>query len=99
MNVETIVCGGRQRMGTPEGPVVRTGQTRLLSTPSRRCQPQAILNEFEAAMEKAVRVCQLARGREVVGIAACVAKLVSAEGQKALHILAAADRAIAELQG
>jgi hypothetical protein len=59
---ETIVCGGRQRMGT-------------------------------------ARVCQLARGREVVGIAACVAKLISAERQKALHILAAADRALAELQG
>jgi hypothetical protein len=68
-----------------------------LSTPSR--PPQAILSEFEAAMEKATRVCQLARGREVVGIAACVAKLISAERQKALHILAAADRAIAELQG
>jgi hypothetical protein len=70
-----------------------------LSTPSRRCQPQAVLNTFEAAMEKAGRVCQLARGREVVGIAACVAKLISAERQRALHILAAADLALAELQG
>jgi hypothetical protein len=50
-------------------------------------------------MEKAARVCQLARGREVVGIKACVAKLVNAERQRVLHILAAADRAIAELQG
>jgi hypothetical protein len=48
-------------------------------------------------MEKADRVCQLSRGREVVGIAACVAKLVSAERQKALHIIQAADRALAEL--
>ena len=69
------------------------------ATPSRRCPPQQILHEFEAAMEKAARVCQLARGREVVGIKACVAKLVNAERQRVLHILAAADRAIAELQG
>jgi len=76
-----------------------TDQIVPLSTHSRRCQPQAILHGFEAAMEKAARVCQLARGREVVGIAACVAKLVNAERQRALHILAAADRALAELGG
>jgi hypothetical protein len=94
---ETIVCGGRQRMGTPEAPIA-PARSFAPATPSRRCQPQAILQGFEAAMEKAARVCQLARGREVVGIAACVAKLISAERQKALHILAAADRALAELQ-
>ena len=85
-------------MGTPEAPIA-PATSLPLSTPSRRCQPQAILCEFEAAMEKAARVWAIARGREVVGIAACVAKLVSAERQKALHILAAADRALAELEG
>jgi len=85
-------------MGTPEAPVA-PARSFPLSTHSRRCQPQAILHGFEAAMEKAARVCQLARGREVVGIAACVAKLVNAERQRALHILAAADRALAELGG
>jgi hypothetical protein len=50
-------------------------------------------------MAKATRVCQLARGREVVGIIACVRKLVSAERQKAVHILAAADAALKELGG
>jgi hypothetical protein len=56
-----------------------------------------LLSEFEAAMEKAGRVCQLARGREVVGITACCIKLISAERQKAAHIIAAADRALADL--
>jgi hypothetical protein len=70
-----------------------------LSTPRPRSPPQAILSDFEAAMAKATRVCQLARGREVVGIEACCVKLISAERQKALHILAAADRALAELEG
>jgi hypothetical protein len=60
-------------------------------------KPQAILNEFEAAMQKAARVADLARGRPVVGIIECVRKLISAERQRALHILAAADRALAEL--
>jgi hypothetical protein len=92
---ETILCGGRQRMETPEAPA----RIVPLSSARPRRPPQAILNEFEVAMAKAVRVCQLARGREVVGIEACVAKLVSAERQKALHILAAADRALAELEG
>lgn len=48
-------------------------------------------------MEKAARVCQLARGRPVNGMVECVRKLVSAERQRALHILAAADAALAEL--
>ena len=93
---ETIVCGGRQRMGTPEAPIA---PARLFppATPSRRCQPQAILNAFQDAVARAENLRKMQIGREVVGIAACVAKLISAERQKALHILAAADRAIAEL--
>jgi hypothetical protein len=89
--METLV-EARQRMGTPARVVP-------LSSARRSRPPQAILSDFEAAMQKAARVCQLARGREVGSIAACVAKLVSAERQKALHILAAADRALAELEG
>jgi hypothetical protein len=73
---------------------------RIVPLPSARPrgQPQAILCEFEAAMAKAGRVANLAKGRPVVGIVECVAKLISAERQKALHVLAAADRALAELQ-
>ena len=74
---------------------------RIVPLPSARPRspPQAILSAFQDAMEKATRVCQLARGREVGSIKACVAKLVSAERQRALHILAAADMALAELEG
>jgi hypothetical protein len=38
-------------------------------------------------------------GREVVGIAACVAKLINAERQKAEHVIQAATVALAELEG
>jgi hypothetical protein len=66
-------------------------------TSALRRSPQSILSEFEAAREKATRVADLAKGRPVVGIAACVAKLVSAERQRCVHILAAADAALKEL--
>jgi hypothetical protein len=85
-------------MGTPEAPIA-PATSLPLSTPSRRCQPQAILNAFQDAVARAENLRKMQIGREVVGIAACVAKLVNAERQRALHILAAADRAIAELQG
>jgi hypothetical protein len=62
-----------------------------------RRSPQAVLSEFEAAMQKAARVADLAKGREVIGILECVRKLVSAERQRCVHIIAAADRALAEL--
>jgi hypothetical protein len=58
---------------------------------------QSVLSNFEAVMQKAAQVCVLAKGREVVGIASCVAKLISAERQKAAHVILAADRALAEL--
>ena len=85
-------------MGTPEAPVA-PARSLPLSTPSRRCQPQAILNAFQDAVTRAENLRRMQNGREVVGIAACVAKLISAERQRALHILAAADLALAELQG
>jgi hypothetical protein len=91
---ETIVCGGRQRMGTPEAPIAAMASA---STPRPRGQPQQILHAFEAAMDKATRVCQLARGRPVNGMVECVRKLVGAERQRCVHILAAADAALKEL--
>jgi hypothetical protein len=78
--------------GNSEGRVVPAR-----SFPLTSARPQAILHAFEDAIEKAGRVCALARGREVVGIVECVKKLVSAERQKAVHILAAADLALKEL--
>jgi hypothetical protein len=79
-----------------QGPITPARSFPLSSDLPRR-PPQAILSEFEAAMAKATRVADLAKGREVVVIKACVAKLVSAERQRCVHILAAADRALAEL--
>jgi hypothetical protein len=68
-----------------------------LSSARPRGQPQAILNTFQHAVDRAENLRRMQNGREVVGIVACCAKLISAERQKALHILAAADRALAEL--
>ena len=69
-------------MGTPEAPIA---PARLFppATPSRRCPPQAILNAFQDAVARAENLRRMQIGREVVGIAACVAKLISAERQKA----------------
>jgi hypothetical protein len=69
------------------------------STPRPRSPPQAILNAFQGAVDRAENLRRMQIGREVVGIAACVAKLISAERQRCVHILAAADLALAELQG
>ena len=80
-------------------------QVLLLEVPSsgpqkgRGMKPQFTLSQFQDAVARAENLRWMQVGREVVGIAACVAKLISAERQKALHILAAADRAPAELQG
>jgi hypothetical protein len=60
--------------------------------------PQHLLSDFYQAVEKADAVKGLMAGRQVEGIAACVAKLIGAERQRAAHILAAADRALAELE-
>jgi hypothetical protein len=65
--------------------------------PSPAPLPSGVLHAFEDAVEKAGRVCALARGREVVGIVECVRKLISAERLRAVHILAAADLALREL--
>ena len=81
-----------------QGPITPARTVPLSSAHPRRV-PQAILNAFQDAVARAENLRKMQIGREVVGIAACVAKLISAERQKALHILAAADRAIAELQG
>jgi hypothetical protein len=69
------------------------------STPRPRALPQQILSNFQDAMEKAGRVCQLARGRPVNGMVECVAKLINAERQKAQHVIQAATVALAQLEG
>ena len=85
-------------MGTPEAPIA-PARSFPLSTPSRRCQPQAILNAFQDGVARAENLRKMQIGRPSNGIVDCVLKLISAERQKALHILAAADHALAELQG
>jgi hypothetical protein len=69
------------------------------STALPRGQPQQILHVFQDAVDRAENLRRMMAGRPVTGIVACVKKLISAERQKALHILAAADRALAELGG
>jgi hypothetical protein len=68
-----------------------------LSTPRPRSPPQAILNAFQGAVDRAENLRRMQNGREVVGIVNCVAKLINSERQKAAHIIAAADVALAEL--
>jgi hypothetical protein len=85
-------------MGTPEAPIA-PARSFPLSTPSRRCQPQAILNAFQDAVARAENLRRMQNGKEVVGIVECVRKLINAERQKALHIIQAATAALAELQG
>jgi hypothetical protein len=58
---------------------------------------QLIYDRFTAAVDKAAAVKALMLGRPVGSIAECVGKLVAAERQHALHILAAADRALESL--
>jgi hypothetical protein len=77
---------------------VRPGLSQAGKPEDRGMKPQLILHNFEDAVEKAGRVCQLAKGREVNGMVECVKKLVNAERLKAVHILAAADVALKELQ-
>jgi hypothetical protein len=85
-------------MGTPEAPVA-LARSFPASTLRPRGQPQAILSAFQHAVDRAENLRRMQIGRPVNGITECVAKLVSAERQKAVHIIAAADRALAELQG
>ena len=80
-----------------QGPIA-PARSLPLSTARRSPPPQAVLATFQDAVTRAENLRRMQAGREVVGIAACVAKLISAERQKALHILAAADLALAELQ-
>jgi hypothetical protein len=86
-----------QRMGTPEAPGTPAGSFPLSTARPR--SSQAVLSEFQDAVSMAENLRRMQAGREVVGITACCVKLVNAEKQKAQHILTAADRAIAELQG
>jgi hypothetical protein len=74
---------------------------RIVPLPSARprSSPQAILSAFQDAVARAENLRKMQNGREVGSIKACVLKLVNAERQKAVHILAAADHALAELQG
>jgi hypothetical protein len=93
---ETIVCGGRRRMGTPEAPITPAPANTLSSALPRR-PPQAVLNEFQDAVTRAENLRRMQNGREVVGIAACVRKLINSEKQKAEHIIAAAALALSQL--
>jgi hypothetical protein len=68
-----------------------------LSTPSRRGPPQAVLNQFQDAVDRAENLRRLEVGRPSSGTVDCVLKLVNAERRKAVHILAAADLALGEL--
>jgi hypothetical protein len=77
-------------MGTPEAPIA-PARSFPLSTPSRRCQPQAILNAFQDAVARAENLRKMQIGRPSNGIVDCVLKLVNAERLKAVNILAAAE--------
>jgi hypothetical protein len=70
-----------------------------LSTPRPRAAPQAVLNQFQDAVDRAENLRRLEVGRPSSGTVDCVLKLVNAERRKAVHILAAADLALKELQG
>jgi hypothetical protein len=59
--------------------------------------PQCILSTFEQAMSRSAAVRSMMRGRPVEGMAALVRKLVAAERQHCLHIIEAADLALASL--
>jgi hypothetical protein len=59
--------------------------------------PQQILDTFYAAAARSAGVRKLALGRSSDSIAACVRKIIAAARQDAIHILAAADAALAEL--
>jgi hypothetical protein len=58
-----------------------------------------VFSVFQGAVIRAENLRRMQIGREVVGITACVAKLVNAERQKALHVIQAATVALAELEG
>jgi hypothetical protein len=59
--------------------------------------PQKVLAEFDAAVARSATVKKLALGRPSDGIAACVAKIIAAARQDALHIIQAADVALLQL--
>jgi hypothetical protein len=60
-------------------------------------KPQTILDAFYEAVAWSATVRKLALGRPSDGIAACVRKIIAAARQDALHIVQAADAALAEL--
>jgi hypothetical protein len=82
----------------PSGAPITPARTVPLASGLPRCPPQQILNEFQGAVDRAENLRRMQNGREVVGIEACVRKLINSERQKAEHILAAADRVLAELR-
>jgi hypothetical protein len=61
-------------------------------------KPQQILDEFHAAMARSETVCKMALNRPSGSIAACVRKIIAAARQDALHIVQAADAALAALR-
>jgi hypothetical protein len=64
-----------------------------------RMNPQLVLNAFQGVVDRAENLRKMQIGREVVGIAARVAKLINAERQKAEHVIQAATVALAQLEG
>jgi hypothetical protein len=87
------LCGAHQRMTRL---AYNTGPGTPFKEPSRR-PPQAVLNEFQGAVDRAENLRRMQNGREVVGIVECVRKLISSERQKAEHIINAAAIALAQL--
>jgi hypothetical protein len=69
----------------------------VLDSEMTRAEAQAILDAFQVAVDRSSRIRELVRGRPVEGMAACVAKIIAAERLHARHVLAAADRALAQL--
>jgi hypothetical protein len=59
--------------------------------------PQNILDTFYAAAARSQTVRKMALNRPSGSIAACVRKIIAAARQNALHIVHAADAALAEL--
>ena len=90
------LCGGHTAPPVSQAPVAPANPFPA-STPRPRGQPQAILNAFQGAVDRAENLRRMQNGREVVGIIECVAKLIKSERQKAEHIILAADVALKEL--
>jgi hypothetical protein len=64
---------------------------------AERDRLQQLLSELEEAVAKAERVCKLQMGRPVKTITAVVTRYAAARRQLGFHLIAAADRALRDL--